>query len=89
MSVERPSWDDAGSRWAKCSRCGMGWFEHREPVELLPGQWTTTGERPHSCPDPMPYHAARAMVELAQARGGIVVSQRMKAAIKLGLGAGP
>lgn len=87
--IERAEYDEHGGRWARCTRCGMGWCEYCEPVELFPGEWTHSGEQEHTCPEPMPYVQALGMVQVAEAHGGIIVSQRVKASIKLGLEAGP
>lgn len=82
--IERPPYDENGGRWAKCTDCGMGWIEHREARELLPGSVTIAGERDHTCPPPMEYYMARAM-----AHSGAIVSQRVRASVKLGLKRGP
>jgi hypothetical protein len=41
----------------------------------------------HECPPPFPREVAEAYVQMARAMGGMVVSQRMKAQIRLGLAA--
>jgi hypothetical protein len=83
--IDRPEYDEHGLRMATCQRCGMSWCEGRESVELLPGHWSESGERDHRCPEPLLYEVARDMVAYAQATGGIILSQRQKAAICLGL----
>ena len=90
--IKRDDYDENGNRMATCTRCGMGWVERRESVELFglgTGTWSSAGERPHKCPEPLPYETARYMADAAVAAGGIIVSQRQKAAIKLGLENGP
>jgi hypothetical protein len=90
MSVRREPAERPGSFYATCERCGMWWCEDDEPVELMPGTWTVGGgPRAHACPEPMPYEQARMMADTARAVGGMVVSQRQRAAIRLGLEAGP
>lgn len=86
-SISRPDYDDNGLRYAKCLACDMGWIEGRESVELIPGtgEFTQAGERTHECPEPFSFEVATAMAEAAKALGGIVVSQKVKAQIKLGL----
>lgn len=91
MSIERPAYDERGRRWCRCSACGMGWFESREPVDLLGGGLAVTiaGEREHTCPEPWPYERARAFAAAARAAGGVVVDPLTAAAVLLGLKRGP
>lgn len=83
-AITRGDYDEHGGRWATCTRCGMGWVEHREPVELFPGEFTTAGERDHECPEPLPYEQALSMAQF-YVSSGIPIHQRLKAQIRLGL----
>lgn len=71
-----------------CERCGMMWTErywsHAEMLGSAPMGEGTLREA-HVCPKPYPRAVAESFVQMAQAYGGIVVSLRQKAAIKLGL----
>lgn len=88
MSIVRPPYDAQGLRVAACDRCGIAWLEG-DPITRF-GQMCAKGPRPHECPEPLPYEQARYLVEVAQATpGGIVVSQRFRASVKLGLELGP
>lgn len=82
--IQRDEYDANGLRWAKCQRCGMGWIENRESVELFPDEWTTVGERAHECPEPYPRELAESL-HAFYVSTQIPTSQRVKARIELGL----
>jgi hypothetical protein len=84
-----------------CPTCGMTWFTRRlcgtcafrtEPdpdCQECGGNVEYGLTKAHTCPEPFPYETAQHMANMAQAAGGIVVSQTTKARIKLGLERGP
>lgn len=80
--ITRPLYED-GIRYAKCQRCGMGWIEHEQPVEIL-GRMTSSGETAHTCPEPFPREYAEVLCSSLVA-SGMPTTQRIKARIKLGL----
>ncbi len=102
MSLSNLSHPESDAEYVTCGNCGMGWPTRAlcptcalraggaDPeCEICRGTTDAGLTAAHVCPEPYPYAVARTMAGLAEASGGMFVSQRQKARIRLGLRGGP
>jgi hypothetical protein len=78
----------------KCPNCEMTWFERKmcPDCAFTGGDCAACGGTrdggpadPHVCPEPYPFEQAQAIMSCASSRNPLVVSQRQRARILLGL----
>lgn len=72
-----------------CPACRMYVADSPMHFDAKDGFVPVEGPVWHECPEPMPYELARMYKWTANAVGGIVVTPRLRAAIRLGLERGP